>query len=234
MKSQWEALYENLKSDIEDGRIAPGERLPPEQTLSARHGVSRNTVRRAYLALSQDGSIRSVNGRGSFVMRTNVTYEIDAVSRFRDVLEKQGVASASQPVDSAVVAADAELADRLAIGEGSPVLLHTAVILGDGVPFILTTRCFPADLVEDFQERLLRGGSFTRILKEAELGELHRKSTTVGARLPDERESALLECPRNAPLLDVVATGVLASGRIVEWQHAVMNSRLIKLSFVTP
>ncbi|RST86984.1 phosphonate metabolism transcriptional regulator PhnF [Aquibium carbonis] len=232
MKSQWAALYENLKSDIEDGRLAAGERLPPEQELSARHGVSRNTVRRAYLALSQDGSIRSINGRGSFVMRTNVTYEIDAVSRFRDVLEKQGVASSSQLVDSAVTTADAELAARLETTEGSAVLSQTTIILGDGVPFILTTRYFPADLIEDFEQRLLRVGSFTSLLKEAKLGDLHRKSTTVGARLPDERESSLLKCPRNAPLLDVVATGMLADGRIVEWQHAVMNSRLIKLSFV--
>lgn len=230
-KSQWEALYDSLKSDIEHGRIAPGERLPPEQELSARHGVSRNTVRRAYLALSQDGSIRSINGRGSFVMRTNVTYEIDAVSRFRDVLDRQGLKSASRLVDSNVTAADDELAERLDVSRGSSVLTHTAIILGDDVPFILTTRYFPADLVDNFQERLLQIGSFTRLLQESGLGQLRRKSTTVGARLPDGRESALLECPKNAPLLDVAATGVLAGGRVVEWQRAVMNSSLIKLSF---
>jgi DNA-binding GntR family transcriptional regulator len=130
-----------------------------------------------------------------------------------------------------VAPADTELAERLEVEPGHAVLSHTAVILGEDVPFLLTTRHFPADLIEDFHARLLRTGSFTALLAEAGLGALHRTSTTVGARLPAEREAALLECPRNAPLLDVTATGALADGRIVEWQHAVMNSRLIKLSF---
>ena len=81
------------------------------------------------------------------------------------------------------------------------------------------------------QQKLLLTRSFTQVLAEAGLGELRRKSTTVGARLADEREAALLECPQNALLLDVTATGALTDERVVEWQHAVMNSRLIKLSF---
>lgn len=231
MASQWQALYRSLRSDIDAGRLAAGARLPSENELSQRHGVSRNTVRRAFLALSQDGSIRSVNGSGSFVMPTGVTYEIDALSRLRTALAEHGVESASRFVDSAVAPADAALAARLGVEPGHAVLSHTAVILGDGVPFLLTTRHFPADLMADFHARLLRTGSFTALLAEAGLGALHRISTTVGARLPDAREAALLECPRNAPLLDVTATGALAGGRVVEWQHAVMNSRLIKLSF---
>lgn len=231
MKSQWEALYDSLRADIELGTLAPGERLPTEHQLASRKGVSRNTVRRAYLALSQDGAIRSINGHGSYVMRTGITYEIEAGSRFRDILEQQGVTSTSRLVESFVGPADAELAKRLFINAGEPVLSHTAIIAGDGVPFILTTRYFPADLVDDFQQKLLQTGSFTRILREAALGELRRKSTTVGARLADEREAALLECPKNSPVLDVVASGALTGGRIVEWQQAVMNSRLIRLSF---
>ncbi len=231
MKSQWEALYESLRADIELGTLAPGERLPTEHQLASRAGVSRNTVRRAYLALSQDGAIRSINGHGSYVMRTGVTYEIEAGSRFRDVLEQQGVTSASRLVESYVAPADAELANRLFIKVGEPVLSHTAIITGDGIPFILTTRYFPADLVDDFQQKLLQTGSFTEILRKAALGELRRKSTTVGARLADEREAALLVCPKNSPVLDVVASGALTGGRIVEWQQAVMNGRLIRLSF---
>lgn len=233
VKSQWKLVYESLKSDIESGKIAPGARLPTEHELSGQMSVSRNTVRRAYLALSQDGAIRIVNGRGSFAMRADVTYEIDAVSRFRDVLEQQGLSSSLRLMDTSTVLADDGLATRLHVDVETLVLSQTSVIMGDGVPFILTTRYFPADLIARFQEKLLQTRSFTQVLAEAGLGELRRKSTTVGARLADEREAALLECPQNALLLDVTATGALADGRVVEWQHAVMNSRLIKLSFTS-
>jgi DNA-binding GntR family transcriptional regulator len=49
--------------------------------------------------------------------------------------------------------------------------------------------------------------------------------------MPRDDEAALLACPRNAPLLDVSALGRLSGGRAVEWQQAVMNSQLIRLSF---
>lgn len=231
MKSQWEALYDTLKAGIVGGRYAPGDRLPAEHELSAANDVSRNTVRRAFLALSQEGLIRIVNGRGSYVMQSGIVYEIDAVSRFRDVLERQGVESGWRVIDSSVIEADLEIAGKLALAEGVKVLRYTTLILGNRVPLLLATRFFPLDLLHDFEMRLARGGSFTALLREEGLGDLHRVSTTVGARMPKEEEADLLECPRNAPLLDATATGRLDSGRLVEWQHAVMNGQFIRLSF---
>jgi len=231
MKSQWEALYVELRDGIRSRKYAPGQRLPTEHELSAMHGVSRNTVRRAYLALSQDGLIRIVNGRGSYVMENGIVYEIDATSRFRDVLDRLGVKSTSRVIQSGVEAAIAEVAERLELTVGTLVLRHKTVILGGEVPFILTTRYFPVDLIPDFESRLLGKGAFTPLLREEGLGDLHRVSTTVGARMPRDDEAALLACPRNAPLLDVSALGRLSGGRAVEWQQAVMNSQLIRLSF---
>ncbi|WP_051231258.1 GntR family transcriptional regulator [Kaistia adipata] len=231
MKPQWETLYDELKQGIRSRRFAPGERLPTEHQLSAASGVSRNTVRRAYLALSQDGLIRIVNGRGSYVMQNGIVYEIDAVSRFRDVLQRLGVDSGWRMIEIGTFSADPDMAQKLQIRQGDGVLRYTALVLGNDVPFILATRYFPLDLLADFENRLTLGGSFTALLREEGLGDLRRVSTTVGARMPQDEEAALLECPRNAPLLDVSAVGRLDSGRIVEWQHAVMNSQLIRLSF---
>lgn len=233
MKPQWEVVYDEMKAGIHNRKYAPGERLPTEHELSLINGISRNTVRRAYLALSQEGLIRIVNGRGSYVMQNGIVYEIDAVSRFRDVLEGLGVDSGLRVIESRVLAAGPEIADRLDVGEAEPVLRHTALILGNDVPFILTSRYFPLGLIRDFERRLAAKGSFTALLHEEGLGKLHRVSTTVGARMPRDDEAHLLECPHNAPLLDVGAAGRLGDGRIVEWQQAVMNSQLIRLSFNT-
>lgn len=231
MKSQWEELYNELKDSIRNRRYTAGERLPTEHELSASNGVSRNTVRRAYLALSQEGLIRIVNGRGSYVMQNGIVYEIDAGSRFRDVLNGLGVTSSSRVIQSGAEIAAPEIAEKLELDNGSAVLRHTALILGDDVPFILTTRYFPLDIILDFENRLAGTGSFTALLREEGLGELQRVSTTVGARMPQDDEATLLTCPHNAPLLDVSALGRLPDGKAVEWQKAVMNSKLVRLSF---
>lgn len=231
MRSQWEVLYDDLKRRIGDGVYQPGHRMPTEHELSAVNGVSRNTVRRAYLALSQDGLIRIVNGRGSYVMQNGIVYEIDAVSKFRDVLEGQGVSCQTKLVDCTVVNANPEIAEKLELIVGAKVLRDTSIILGDAVPFMVATRYFPLELMTDFRRRFAQSGSFTTLLAEEELGVLKRAYTTIGARLPTNEEASLLQSPSNAPLLDVTALGRLSDGQAVEWQHVVMNSQLIRLSF---
>ena len=56
------------------GRIVSGEyqvnrRIPSEAELSDEFGVSRNSVRAAIKLLTDDGILRSVRGRGTFVVR---------------------------------------------------------------------------------------------------------------------------------------------------------------------
>lgn len=60
-------LAELLRSDIDAGRYPPGVRLPTEEELCARHGVSRTPVRKALRTLVEDGRIVRFRRRGSFV-----------------------------------------------------------------------------------------------------------------------------------------------------------------------
>jgi GntR family transcriptional repressor for pyruvate dehydrogenase complex len=57
-----------LRADIVEGRISPGDRLPSESTLTARHGVSRTVVREAVARLQAEGLIHTRRGSGSFVL----------------------------------------------------------------------------------------------------------------------------------------------------------------------
>jgi len=56
-----------LADAIEQGRYAPGARLPAEIDLAAEFEVSRGTLRQALAALRADGFIEAIPGRGSFV-----------------------------------------------------------------------------------------------------------------------------------------------------------------------
>ncbi|WP_252193024.1 GntR family transcriptional regulator [Rhizobium sp. CSW-27] len=231
MEPQWFRVYQAVKKAILVGELQAGSKVPPEFDLSEEYGVSRNTVRRAYLALSQEGLIRSVNGRGSFVMQRGMTYEVEATSRFRDVLDRQGVRSAVRILESEYTEADEDIARILKVKTGHPLLRATDLILGDEVPFILTVRHIRADLIDDLERKLKEANSLTLVARREGLGQLRRVSTTVEARLPTEREASLLQSPANAPVLLVHSTGGIDNGILLECQKAVMNSQRIRLSF---
>jgi GntR family transcriptional regulator len=64
----WEQVYNDLLADLDSGELPPGSRLPSEQSLADDiYGVSRPTVRRAIAALVEQGRLRVVHGRGTYV-----------------------------------------------------------------------------------------------------------------------------------------------------------------------
>jgi len=58
---------EQLKGLVASGALRPGERLPPERTLSDLLGVSRPTVREAVNALAAMGILDKRQGSGTYV-----------------------------------------------------------------------------------------------------------------------------------------------------------------------
>jgi GntR family transcriptional regulator len=64
-------LADELISDIESGRIAPGSALPTEHELCRLHGVSRITVRRALDVLTEGHYVLRRRGVGTFARPTD-------------------------------------------------------------------------------------------------------------------------------------------------------------------
>jgi DNA-binding FadR family transcriptional regulator len=61
-----------IKDMILDGRLQPGQRLPPERSLSEALGVSRPTVREAIRSLQAMHILESRHGAGTFVASLSV------------------------------------------------------------------------------------------------------------------------------------------------------------------
>ncbi|MGH9136209.1 MAG: PLP-dependent aminotransferase family protein, partial [Acidimicrobiales bacterium] len=60
-------IYRQLRRAILDGRLRPGDRLPPSRELARRLSVSRTTVTVAYDRLTGEGFVTSHVGAGTFV-----------------------------------------------------------------------------------------------------------------------------------------------------------------------
>src|SRR2546425_2624789 len=60
-------IYRQIRRAILDGRLRPGEILPPSRELARRLSVARTTVTVAYDRLAGEGFISSRVGAGTFV-----------------------------------------------------------------------------------------------------------------------------------------------------------------------
>lgn len=66
----YEQIAAQIARRIESGELAPGRPIPSETTLMQMYpGVARTTIRRSINRLREQGLVRTVPGRGSFVTR---------------------------------------------------------------------------------------------------------------------------------------------------------------------
>lgn len=57
-------------SDIEDGILKPGQRIPSINETSEMYYLSRDTIEKAYKELRERGIINSVRGKGNYICKT--------------------------------------------------------------------------------------------------------------------------------------------------------------------
>ena len=159
----WRTVLERIESDLLDGRLGPGDRLPSERELASTLGVGRSSVREALRVLEVMGLLRLGTGSGpnagaivtatpqgglSAVLRLQVAahgFPLDDVVATRLVLETavvDAVAGAPEPATGeAHVVLDAMERDDLTPAEflALDAQLHLALAEASGNQVIAAT-----------------------------------------------------------------------------------------------
>lgn len=83
-----QALVEAITVDIQNGVFKPGEKLPSESLIMARHSVSRTVVREAMSHLQANRLVQTRHGVGTFVLEpaSGMSLEPNTAMTIRDVL----------------------------------------------------------------------------------------------------------------------------------------------------
>lgn len=67
MIADYLTLADSLAAEIAGGRLAPGDRLPPQRDFAYQHGIAASTASRVYAELRRRGLISGEVGRGTYV-----------------------------------------------------------------------------------------------------------------------------------------------------------------------
>lgn len=183
-----------LRNQILKGEIPPGERIPSEEELINRFGLSRGTVRKAIAQLEREHLIETEHGVGSFVraMHPNaipfhfvLTPEPDcgpnAEARYEVLVQE-------------AIPAPPDIAEKLKLPPGMTVI-HIArrkLINAEVVSYserFLNEDILPSLLNED----LTRVGSIHAMLVESSDYPLLRAEIEIEAHLINEDEAHLLD-----------------------------------------
>jgi GntR family transcriptional regulator len=215
----YQTLRDKIRDEIAAGQYRDGARLPTESELVARHGLSRQTVRRAFQDLVAEGVVFRVPGRGTYASERGRRYlrqlgSIEDLMSLSDDTTMEVLAGLRRRVD--VVAAS-----RLRRADD---VVYSVVFrrLHDGVPFVLTTvHLVPsvAQAVSDSQA-LADGGVGTHTvigLLEPHLADpIAEAAQSITVAPADDLVAGAVGCEVGHPMLRVDRLYSDSSGRPVE------------------
>jgi len=231
-------IVDELRTEILSGRRAPGTRMPSENELAIRYRTSRPTVRRAIALLSADGLLVAQQGRGTFVrsaphVRILVTgasfrkHRALGLPGFNAQALEQGQRPQQVIREVTTIAAPPEVAVRLDIDEGAPVVVRRRRFLLEGEPVALCDSYYPAQLVSGTpieRNAKIRGGAYAVI--EDPDGPIRRRIARsvdeLVARMPVPDETEALKLPPGIPVIRVLRTVYDDADRPVEVQDSVV------------
>ena len=193
----WHQIGETLAAEISSGVLRPGDRLPTEQALVERFGVSRNTVRKAMSILEQDGLVRIEQGRGTFVYDGMVNYNISTRTRFSQNVKDSGLAPSFELQSAEDVPATREVAEALRIPAGAPVVHIVRHSKVNEINFSIGSFYYPAARFPTLLASATETVSQTALLKRVGVDDFKRQTTWIAARPPTADEARTLRLPRS-------------------------------------
>ncbi len=238
----YERLADELRQAITSGQYKAGDRLPSTLDLMERTGVANLTVRGAYRVLVEEGLVEPIPKRGFYVRRPNVmTWRLSAAAGRKATAELLDSWAADAEALGLVPAEDVSIAiedagvsvagqavgERLALPDGSRVLVRRAVRSitwpGSDLPAVadsLSDEYFPYELVAD--SPLASPGPANAFDVLAAIGHrLRRHHDEIRPRLATAVERQILALPQVSVVLELARAGYSADGRPVVVVHQV-------------
>ena len=203
------ALYHEviglLRDDIDNGRYAPGAKLPSEDQLAREFSISRVTLREALRVLEDDGVIVRRHGSGTFVRdkRAIPIQTLSSIISISTIFKRAGLEDRFIKVGLRKIPTNPRIAEKLRVSAGREVWEVERVRTIGERPAIYSFDFFPADFVPEGQERRLNDyiHSLYHFLSEICGQTSEEGESTFKPILSDKKLSSILKVRPSTPLM---------------------------------
>lgn len=215
----YQQIYVILRTRIEEGALAPGERIGGEMEICEGFGVSRITARRALNELAADGLVVRARGRGTRVADLRperaarpLRASIDGLLENVDHI---GRTTAVRVLDFGYVAAPPDIAQALGLAPGARVQRAVRVRRLGERPMSYLTTFVPEDIGALIEGKDMSRTPLLLLLEEAGVP-VAEAQQTIGATVADADVALALDIPAGGPLIEVRRLVRDRDGRAVE------------------
>ena len=207
-----------LRDDITRKVLLPGQKIPAEDELAARYGVSRMTVHQGIVDLIDEGLLYRRHGIGTFVAQPHFVRDHTHLTSFIETATEEGLNVSIRVLIADILPAKLKVARSLSLSEGDLVVRVKTLRYVDAQPITVhdayvSYKLFPQLLNEDLEAHHLW------YIFETYGVRVKRAIQRVEAREADEEIAGLLQIDEGAPILYKERTVYLDDGTPVEFTY---------------
>ena len=211
-KPRYQQLKDLIIAQISSGELRPHDRVPSENELVEKMNVSRMTANRALRELTDEGYVRRVAGRGTFVSDFRSRSHVLEVHNIADEIRQRGHRYACEVLRNSRQHARGEVARALHIDQGADVFHVLLVHYEDETPVQVEDRLVLAEFAPACGEQDFQAVTPSAYLTA--ISPLQEAEQVVRAQMPNQAVRARLQMQEGEPCL-VVLRRTYAHGRPV-------------------
>lgn len=235
MKPVYVLIRDTLKRDIQNQKYPIGSPIPSERELADTYQVTRATVQKAIAHLEQEGLIKKIVGKGTFVSRSlalpsyllNPEGKSSALGVTQELSEEATITS--RLIYHAKQAAGEYLSTQFDISIDEPVHAIRRVRLFDGVPALIEDSYIPLAIVETIDDETLEHHSLYRFIENACQQKIGGTDSEISANLFNLEMAKLLRVPVNSPMLHIKERTWLADGTVFNYSWSYNRGDLFRM-----
>lgn len=192
-------VRELILSDIHNGIVKNGEKLPSEIILAQKYGVSRITIRKALEALETDKIVIRKQGKGTFVATPETLCRCDNPIGFTKAWTLLGKTPATRVIKLELSVPPKEVRDFLGSKDDEPVICSKRLRFVDDHPVCIETNYYSHNLNFVLSEDL-NGSLYDSLVGRHNLT-LQYRSRILNLCRATREESELLQIEEGSPLI---------------------------------
>ena len=216
-----------------ENQLKRNDKLPSEATIAKNLGVSRNTLREAYLLLESEGIIMRRHGIGTFIAQSPVIQDsLNEFFPFAKIIEAGGYIPRFQTLSMEFVEAPEDICEIMKVACPSKIRCINRIVLADQLPVIYVSDYMAPVYEKEIQNWDEFDGNMVQFLTENLQTRLHQiKSSIRAADVPDQI-AQYLQIKAGMPVLSVRSKIYTIDNKIVNYSMIFFNSNIVELNTV--
>jgi GntR family transcriptional regulator len=222
-----------LRDYIQANDLSDGDQLPSESAIAKNLGVSRNTLREAYIELENEGVIVRRHGIGTFVAPSaRISDSLNTFAPFSKMIKDSGYQPHFETLSTGVEPPPVDVIKLFDVPAGTPIHFIKRIVCAGKKPVIYVEDYFSPEIETTTLDWRAFDGDLVEFLSSQLKLPLHYFQSKIRAAALRPDIAPFLQLDSGSSILSVRSTIFTDNNRPIVYSKICFNSDVIELSIV--